>query len=540
MFLRLALFLFCLVTLAPQGFAGEAKTFAVAPFTVHGPKTYTYLQQGIPSMLQTRLTWPGHFNPAAGEAVKKHAAAPITDKAAAHKVLKALKADYLVYGSVTIMGKECSLDVQLINAQGTATPFASQTTIDQLIPSLETTARTINAKVFKRPDEQSAKAEKTPKINQMNPHLIFNQSHAGEEAALNPQFKYEMASQNQSGRWRSQSLKHESRGMIVVDADNDGTNEIFIIDDHRVYAYKEKDRRLVPLDVFKGAPKNILLTINALDTNKDGFMEIFVSGVEGENQDVNSVVLTFKDKKFHLEKKRCKFFFNVVKMPPDYRPTLIGQKKGQKRLLERHIHELIPIAGEYREGKRLSLPVKANVFNHVYLPKGNDYNIIVAYNDHLLTYSSANKLLSATEEIYAASGVKLEDLEVVPGLRANRDKAHMRYYFLPTRLLPANLDKDKRHELIVSRPRSVASQFFGNFRNFSQGEIHALDWDGIGLNIIWKTRRIKGTLVDYAIADINNDGRNDLVVCVQTYPGATGLKAKRTIVVAYPLDQSQP
>jgi hypothetical protein len=104
-------------------------------------------------------------------------------------------------------------------------------------------------------------------------------------------------------------------------------------------------------------------------------------------------------------------------------------------------------------------------------------------------------------------------------------------------LLPTNLDNTGNYELIVARPISIAADFFSNFRNFSQGEIHSLEWDGIGLNIVWKTRRIKGTIVDYAIADYDNNGNNDLVVCVQTYPGATGLKAKRTIVVAYPLDQ---
>jgi hypothetical protein len=508
----------------------------VAPFGVHGPQAYSYLQQGIPSMLQTRLTWPDHFSPVSQDLVKKQIPAPIESTDAAAQGLAGLQTDYLVYGSVTIMGKECSLDVQLMNKEGTTTPFASQTTIDQLIPSLETTAKQINGDVFKRPEQQPV--QETKNVNQMNPNLVFNQSQVGQEAVLNPQFRYQTTSQDQSGRWRSQSLAHESRGMIVVDADNDGSNEIFIMDEHDVYAYKETNNRLLKLDVFKGPRDSQFLNINALDINRDGHTEIFISAVNGVKEDARSLVLTFQNKKFVLEEDRIRLFFNVVKLPPDYLPTLVGQEKGHGKLFDRHVYELIRMSGEYKTGKALSLPEKTNVFNFAYLPQKENYKVIVAHNDHLIVNSSTNNLQAVTEEIYAASGIKLEDLDLVPGMGVNRNDADMRYYYLPTRLLPSNLDKTGNHELIVARPVSIATEFFSNFRSFSQGEIHSLNWDGIGLNIVWKTRRIKGTVVDYNIADYNNDGTNDLVVCVQTYPGATGLKHKRTIVVAYPLDQN--
>ncbi len=533
----LLLTLFCVLFLSPQALAQDIKTFGIAPFAVHGPQDYQYLQQGIASMLQTRLTWPGHFRPVAKEMLKTHAPSPLASAKAAQQGLQAMQADYLVYGSLTIMGKECSLDVHLIDAQGTATPFASQTTLDQLIPSLETTARHINAKVFKRPEEQPVQA--TRQVNQMNPNLVFNQSHADHKAVLNPQFRYQ-GSSHQYGKWQSQSLSHESRGMVIIDADNDGTNEIFILDKRKVYAYAVKEHRLVPLDTFEGPSTAKYLNINALDVNGDGYAEIFIAAVEGKDEDVCSTILTFKNNTFHQEEKRNKFLFNVVKLPPDYRATLLGQRKGHTRLFERHVYELVRMSGTYTKGKRLTLPPKANVFNIAFLPKGNDYNLIVADNDHLITYSSSEDVQAVTEEVYAASAVKLEHLNVMPGMGGNRHDRDIAYHFLPTRLLPVNLDQDEQYELIVARPISIAAQFFSNFKNFSQGEIHALKWDGIGLHTLWKTRRIKGTLVDYMVADIDNDTNKDLVICVQTYPGATGFRAKRTIVMVYPLDQSQP
>jgi hypothetical protein len=56
------------------------------------------------------------------------------------------------------------------------------------------------------------------------------------------------------------------------------------------------------------------------------------------------------------------------------------------------------------------------------------------------------------------------------------------------------------------------------------------------MNLAWKTRRIKGTVTDYDVVDLNNDGKKQLAVLVNTYPGNLGVKARKTIVVTYELD----
>jgi hypothetical protein len=80
------------------------------------------------------------------------------------------------------------------------------------------------------------------------------------------------------------------------------------------------------------------------------------------------------------------------------------------------------------------------------------------------------------------------------------------------------------------------AQFFENYRSFSQGEIHALFWDGVGLNLKWKTRRIKGTISGYVLGDVNNDGKQELVVSLNTWPGAVGVVNRKTVIMSYSLD----
>ncbi len=215
MFKRLLTTLAVLLLCAVPALAQEAKTFAVLPFGVHGPQEYQYLSQGIQSMLTTRLTWPENFTPLDAASIKKAASNLPADAASAEKIRQSLGVDYLVWGSLTVMGQECSLDVNTVDPTGANQPRPMQTKLSQVIPSLETVAASINAQVFGRPESATAKAQ--PVVTPMNEALIVNETKSG-TAYANPSLKYEDADSTM-GRWRSQTLPFASRGMVVCDGD---------------------------------------------------------------------------------------------------------------------------------------------------------------------------------------------------------------------------------------------------------------------------------------------------------------------------------
>ncbi len=516
---------------APAGAAKEQKSFAVLPLKIHGPQDYKYLSQGAQSMLTTRLTWTEHFEPVPRE--KLQSVQSPESIAQARKTAREVGADYVIFGALTIMDKECNLDLKTVPREGGTTTVSRQTTLDNLIPELKSVAQKINAQVFNRPQKQK-KASSPEKIKKMNPDLVYNKAKAGQEYYLNPQFKYSQ-SPDTPGRWRSQSLKYIGRNMVVCNADGKKGKEIFIIGKNEMHAYRMQERRMKPIATYNAPHTFKLLNLNFMDMNRDGYQELVVSAIQGEKT-VRSFVLNFKDDKFEVQNKDIPFFLNVIKTPPEYMKTLIGQKRGAYKIFnEDSVYEMIKSEGEFKKGRHISVPEWGNVFNLVYLPRKDGYKIIVAHSDHLRVYSDTKDLQYTTDEVYAASSLRLKKDTALPGLNESKD-ARKRYYFLPTRLLPTNLDRDDRFELIVGRPLSVASQFFENYRTFPQGEIHSLYWDGVGLNIFWKTRRIKGTISDYGIYDLDNDDQLELVVCVNTYPGATGLKHRKTMLLAYNLD----
>ena len=110
-------------------------------------------------------------------------------------------------------------------------------------------------------------------------------------------------------------------------------------------------------------------------------------------------------------------------------------------------------------------------------------------------------------------------------------------YYAPMRLIAADIGNTGEYVLLVNKPISTASQIFDRYRYFPQGEIHALYWDGVGLGLKWKTRRIRGSVAEVDLADVNNDGVLDLVVGLNTSPDL-GIGSRQSMITAYPLDVS--
>ncbi|MFW5722141.1 MAG: FG-GAP-like repeat-containing protein [Desulfohalobiaceae bacterium] len=513
---------------------GPPETFAVLPFEVHGPQKYSYLEQGIQSMLVSRLTWQDRYHPLDRSRIRA-ASGEIDSAARAESVRTDLEADYLIWGSVTIMDQETSLDVRVLDAEGRETPYTRQTSMEQLIPSLETVAGSINTQVFQRIEPEPAAQEEGQGARPLNPDLVYNESDAG-SFYLNPEFSYAGAT-DENVRWRSQSLPMVGIGMVVDDIDSDGQNEVLILEEHGVFAYRLEEGRLRPIGDYQVSSRIQCLNINLIDLNRDGLQEIVVSALYGE-ETPSSFILNFKDGSFSLVHDDIRLLLNVVRTPPDYLPVLVGQKVRMPRIFFGQVAEVIRQGDEYQLERTLNLPSKANVFNFAYLPFEQEYKIlVVSEKNKLLVYSATGHLQAGTEEMYAGSSLGIAKPDILPGMGERRpEQQDDDYYYLPSRLIPVNLDKDNHFELLVNKNISVSAQFFSRYRYFPQGEIHNLFWDGVGLNINWKTRRIKGSVVDYGIADIDNNGKLELYVCLNTHPGITGLNRRQTIVLAYSLD----
>lgn len=113
---RTALMLCTMLVFVAQALAADVRSYAVLPFKVNGSSGFTYLEKAIPSMLNSRLYWQGHFQPVADAALAK--AGAVSDAGSAAKALSATGADYVIWGDVTVMGDNASLDVRVRDKAG--------------------------------------------------------------------------------------------------------------------------------------------------------------------------------------------------------------------------------------------------------------------------------------------------------------------------------------------------------------------------------------------------------------------------------------
>lgn len=539
--LRTALLAVVALLLACQpALAEPVKSFAVLPFTVNGPDKYAYLSQGVQDMLNSRLTWPGHLQPVDKTVVDQKAKAGPKSESEAKAMLGSLKADYVVYGSMTIAGDDASLDIKVMDSAGKVTPKSAQTKLSTLIPSMEGVAKDLNAEVFKRAENRDPKTgQATTQVNQMNPNIVVNQNAQNQQVYLNPNFRYS-GDTDAPGSWRSQSLPYAANGMAMGDLDGDGTNSVVLISDSEVHVYHYVNRQLSEVAKWSGPPRVRFMRVTVAKMSVgDKRCKIAVTGYFDHAP--SSAILSLEGNKLVPEAERLPYYLAGVKLPPRFQYQLVGEKGDRKEVFTGGVFEMSFSGGKLSQGARISLPSKANPFNFAYLPEDSGYKLVVVDDsDHLGVYSGTkNDLLAKTDDQYAGSSLGIEYDKLMAPMNNPQENDYLwNYYYVPLPLVVASLGADKKPELLVSKNISIAAQFFETFRYFSQGEIHSLGWDGVGLNLRWKTRRIKGTVVGYEVGDLANDKTQSLVVCLNTYPGATGFKTRRTILTAYPLDLS--
>ncbi len=230
-------------------------------------------------------------------------------------------------------------------------------------------------------------------------------------------------------------------------------------------------------------------------------------------------------------------------MPPTFKPTLVGQSWDSVRMFRPGVHTAAISGDKVTLGAKIKLPKGANVFNFGYMPANpkNDVDklLVIGENERITVYSLDGESMHQTMDKFSGSSVGMEHYKSIDGLGVDKRYQLPSKYFAPMELLVADIEGRHEYVLLINKPVSTAAEIFDRYRFYPQGEIHALYWDGVGLGLKWKTRRIRGSVVGTALGDIDNDGVLDLVVGLNTHPGALGLNTRKAVITAYPLDVAQ-
>jgi TolB-like protein len=159
-------------------------TIAVLPFVMHTTETNPHIQQGVLTMLNTRLAWPDQVHVVPGQKI----ASVLNQLDSDHRnqviktVAEQTDSRYVLDGSITQLAGSFSIDVvvyDILNNQH-MTFFEQSDKSDELIDKISRIAANINKEVFDRSttDWERIEQERQAKRNELrrkNPeHLMQN------------------------------------------------------------------------------------------------------------------------------------------------------------------------------------------------------------------------------------------------------------------------------------------------------------------------------------------------------------------------------
>jgi len=561
------LFLISLAFLASPLGAKEKSTVAVLPFTVHSEDNIEYVKQGISDMLSSRIAVEGKISVISKDLVQE----AIKGKASkefniqdVNTLGKKLNADYVVWGSITKIGKSLSIDGKLVDmssSKSTVGIFAQTQGLDEVIPKINDFAQRIVQQITGSvPTDFSAPAMELPSPPSPTAAVSTRQPQRNRESEIisgmktsrkgtftsiiNPDFIDAAQPIDRKGFWMSQKYPTEFRGMSIGDVNGDKLQEVVVIDRNNVYIYQKKDREFKEIHKFKGKPSDSYIAMDVADINQNGTPEIFVTSINGNL--LNSFVIEWKDGKYLETAKDIRLFLRVIE-PSIATAQLLGQSFGIDSPFNTPIHEVIWDGKQYRAANRMKIPQGLSVYGLTLDDLGmggsekvitlDDYDYLRIYQQtekplsRLNVFGGSDELLFKSDEVFGGSNTYVEDLK-----SSNREDEAKRTY-INLRILTYDINKDGKKELIIVKNLSSVGRVLKNVKLFTSSEVYNLEWDGLGLLENWKTRKINGYVADYQFKDIDNDGQNEIVLALVLSTGAS--IQNRSVFVAYELTPQQ-
>ncbi|MBN1613868.1 MAG: VCBS repeat-containing protein [Deltaproteobacteria bacterium] len=536
--------------------AKDKTTVAVLPFAVHSAENIDYVRQGIWDMLSSRISVEDKID-VLSKSVVLGALQESTGKelslADVYGLGQKIKADFVVWGSITKIGNSFSLDANLVDIaayKSTVGIYSQSQGMDEIIPKINDFAQRITYHILGTvpstfglppPTAEAAPSQKPEGFKEAQIIAGMRSSRKGTfTSAINPDFI--TGAQTPGGKtfWMSQRYAGLFKGMDIGDVNGDGLNEVVVIEEHDVSIYQMKDGIFKQLVKVPGPNHASYLGVDVIDINGNGIKEIFVSSITRDL--VDSFVLEFRDGKFVETASDLRWFFRVI-TPSGGDPILLGQLKGIDEPFDTPIHEILWKGGQYEEGRRMRIPQGLSVYGLAMDNLGSGIDKILSLDDfdYLCIYEQTDKPLSRvkvfggskeflwkSDEYFGGSNSYIELVDSGSFVSMDSDISEKTVY-LNLRILAYDSNKDGKREIFMVRNSSPTGRVLRKVKVFTSSEIYNFEWDGLGLMENWKTRKISGSVSDYQFKDIDNDGQNEIVMALVLSEGVS-IRSRSAIV----------
>ena len=540
--------------------AADPKRIALLPFKINAAQDLSFLKDGIFDMLSSRLSEEGRVEVFSREqiegAVQAAAASGNINEATARRIGSRLNADFVLFGSLTVLGENVSIDAKMVDISGskpTMTFFDQSQNLGAVIQKINLIAADINAKMFER--NQVAAAEKAPEVAAAPPAAKSqpppkSSIHAHPEKVLQEDgfithgqaddvttlgIDRSAAAKSQPRFWRSATFKHLINGVALGDVDGDGKIETLSLAPHELFIYRSEGGAFRKIAEIKEPKSKYLLAIDTADINENGYSEIFVTSLNAHRNLVTSYVVEYDGKNFKKIIDDSRFYYRVADTPSRGK-ILLGQRPKSGKPSAGAIYELRWQNQDYVPIDPVNAPRHTNLIGLTVgdvLNNGKETAVAYKENDHFRIIDSSGDTLWDSRERFGGSMLYASTPWEMRGQILNK-------WFYPLRLVVWYNKAKKESEVIAVKNQDLTGNTLEEFRYYNKTHIAGFIWDGVGLGPTWKTRRLSGYIQDFNVGDFDNDGQDELIAALVIKEGRVAFvsEAKCTII-AYELASVQ-
>lgn len=525
-----------LLPAASPPLAAGPNRVVVLPFTANAKEDISFVVKGVRDMLASRLPWKDKvvvMEPDLVAPVLKKIKPPYNDDKA-RQIGKELGAQVVVFGSITKLGKSVSVDARVVKVDQSGpalTTFVQAQDLDQVIPQINQFAQRINAEIFRRPEAIAARqAREEPRGQAAGGGSGEMDDLPAHISPLNPLFLKRLSGIESDRYWRSPRIMGLIDSLAVADIDSDGKNELLALLPDRLRIYRLTGKSFSLVYELKSGPRGTYLFVDVADIDGNGRPEIFISSRLGET--VSSFVLEWHEGRPEYKAKDVSYYFRVQPNPLGPGHWLFAQEATVDTPFWGPIYKMKWSKGQYLPEKEMDLPEMASIFNFVLADlnqSGKLMVVLIGPTYHLRVFNHKNQQVWMSGEMYNISN------KFIRYMALQGTDYEDSWYYLYTRLILTDLNKDGRQEVICQQSKGRFGMALEKTRMLYQATIFSMSWNGLSMVEDWRTPRISGSLTDYTIGDVGNVGRPALVMGVGQKVFSGFLDKGATNIVAFTL-----
>ncbi len=504
----ISIFLIVLLMFAPSfAKANEGVRIALMGLKLNASKNVAHLREAYGDILSSRMGVDGVIviNPEDIVAAIGSSNLPyVTDSI--KKSLEGLS-DYILLGSLSVIGNNLSLDMKLIDVKGwTVHPLSEKgKEIDDFMSMIDKLAGSVMTIIKGTAVGSSTAAviQKKASLKQERPPSKNNNS-----------FVIVQKKRNDESIWKSQSFPLAFKALEVTDLDGDGNKEVVLLNESNLYIYSFKNEGLELRKELKGDNMHVNYGITSGNLNSNNTLpEIYLTRTHRNIP--SSGVIEYVGGDFNFIASDIPWFIRVLKVTGK-KSMLLGEKFRYVDGFYGGVKVLSWDGDTIKEVDRLDIPKRKNLYGFTLLDinqDGRDDFLYLDDNDRLRINSK--KADGSWDEIWISHdyfGGTLNNISY-----GERDPADLdgKAAKIKGRILVGDKDDTGKMDIIVNgnKPGGLG-RLFKKVVTYESGKIFGLTWNGVGLDERWRTKTIFGYIADYIVTDLDSDGNNDLVVLV--------------------------